>query len=130
VTATAAKPVSAATAESASARFARACFVHRQSPATQLRAVQGSHGLIGIRIYRHFHERKTASLTRIPVFHNLHSIHLAVCGKSRIEILLGCLERNVPDIDILQGVLLMFCLMGKLVPIGLISAGIWQRRAR
>jgi hypothetical protein len=31
---------------------------------------------------------------------------LAVCGKCRIQILLGRLERDVPDINVLQGVLL------------------------
>jgi hypothetical protein len=115
----------ATAAESTGAGFARTGFIHRQSSATQLGAVQSCHGLVRIRIHRHFHKRETASLACIPVLHNLHTIHLAVCGKSRIQILLGRLERDVPDIDILQGVLLMFCRTGVLISSReLISAGI------
>jgi hypothetical protein len=121
-----AKPVATATttAESAGARFARTGFVHRQSPAAQFGAIQGSHSLIGIPIHRHFHERKTASLPCISVFHNLHPVYLAICGKSRIQILLSRLERDVPDIDVLQDVLLMVCRAGRLISRELISAGI------
>jgi hypothetical protein len=112
VTAATAEAVAAPTAaaESTGAGFARPGFIYRQSPAAQFGAVQSSHGLVRISIYRHFHKRETASLTRIPILHNLYSIYLPVCGKSRIQILLGGLERDVPDIDVLQGVLLIFCI--------------------
>jgi hypothetical protein len=124
VTATA-KPIATA-AESTGARFARACFVDRERSATQFGTVQRRHRFICVRIHRHFHKRETASLARIPVFHNLHPVHLAVCGKSGIQILLGRLERNVPDINVLQGVLLIiFCRTGTLISSReLISAGI------
>ncbi len=122
---TAPKPIATAATESTGSRFARARFVYREGSATQFGAVQGCHRFIRIRIHRHFHKRETASLACIPVFHNLHAVHLAVSGKSRIQILLGRLERNVPDINILQGVLLMFCRTGMLVSSReLISAGI------
>jgi hypothetical protein len=108
VTATATKTVAtpAATTESTGTRFARAGFVYRERSAAQFGAVQGRHRFIRVPIHRHFHKRETASLACIPVLHNLYTIHLAICGKSRIQILLGRLERNVPDINILQGVLL------------------------
>jgi hypothetical protein len=127
VTAATAKPVAAAAttaAKTTSAWFARARFIHRQSSPTQFGAIQCRHRLIRIRIYGHLDKRKTASLTCIPILHNLHSIHLAVCGKCRIQILLRRLERNVPDINILQGVLLLkFCRSGRLISRELISAG-------
>jgi hypothetical protein len=117
VTAATAEAIAATTtaAESTGARFARPRFIDRQSPAAQFGSVQSCHGLVRIRIYRHFHKRETASLTRIPILHNLYSIHLPVCGKSRIQILLGRLERDIPDIDVLQGVLLIFCRSGRLI---------------
>jgi hypothetical protein len=106
VSAATAKPVPATTATAARARLARTRFVHRQSPPAQFGAVQCRHRFVRIGIHRHFDKRKTARLTCISVLHNLYSIHLAVCGKCRIQILLGSLERNVPDINVLQGVLL------------------------
>jgi hypothetical protein len=126
VTSATAKPIATTAAtESTGTRFARACFVHRERSATQFGPVQGRHCFICIPIHRHFHKRETARLACIPVFHNLHPVHLAVCGKSRIQILLGRLERNVPDINVLQGVLLIFCRAGKLISSReLISAGI------
>jgi hypothetical protein len=112
--ATAAEAVTAATAtESAGARLARPRFIYRQSTPAQLSAVQRRHGFIRIRIHGHLDERETARLTRVPVFYNLHSIHLAVCRKCGIEILLCRLERNVPDINVLQGVLLLCCPLGQ-----------------
>ncbi len=124
VTATA-KPIATATTESTGTRFTRAGFVYRERSATQFGAIQRRHRFIRIRIDRHFHKRKTASLARIPVLYDLHSVHLAVSGKGRIQILLGRLERDVPDINVLQGVLLMFCRRGVLVSSSeLISAGI------
>ena len=94
VTAATAKPIATTTAaaESTSARFARAGFVHRQSSAAELGAIQGRHRFIGIPVHRHFHKRKSASLPRIPILHNLHPVYLAVCGKCRIQILLSRLE--------------------------------------
>jgi hypothetical protein len=123
---TTAKPIATTAAtESTGARFARAGFVYRERSATQFGAVQGRHCFICVPIHRHFHKRETASLACIPVLHNLHPVHLAVCGKCRIQILLGRLERNVPDINVLQGVLLMLCRAGKLISSReLISAGI------
>jgi hypothetical protein len=125
VTAATTEPVAATTAaESAGARFARAGFVYRESPAAQFGAIQGRHGLIGVRVHRHLDKCEAASLTCIPILYNLYPIHLAICGKSRIQILLSRLERDVPDIDILQGVLLYFCPWGRLISRELISAGI------
>jgi hypothetical protein len=126
VTAATAKPIATTAAtEATGARFTRAGFVYRESSATQFGTIQGRHRFICVRIHRHFHKRESASLACIPVFHNLHPVHLAVSGKSRIQILLGRLERDVPDINILQGVLLMFCRTGMLVSSReLISAGI------
>jgi hypothetical protein len=106
VSTAAAEPVPATTAESTGARFTRTRFVHRQSPAAQFGAVQRCHCLVRIGIHRHFDKSETARLPSVPILHDLHSIHLPICGKGRIQILLGRLERNVPDIDILQGVLL------------------------
>jgi hypothetical protein len=107
VTAAAAEPVTAATtAEPTSTRFARASLVYRQSPSTKLGTVQGRHSFIRIGVYRHFDEGETTSLPCISVLHNLNPVDLAVCGKCRIQILLCGLERDVPDINILQGVLL------------------------
>lgn len=73
----AAKAIPAAPATRA--RFPRTGFVYRQCPPTQLGAVQGRHGFIGVGIHRHFDKSETSSLTGIPVFYNLHSIHLAIC---------------------------------------------------
>jgi hypothetical protein len=108
VTAATAEPVAAASAptESAGARFPWTRFIHRQSPSTQLGAIQRCHGFVRIRVDRHFDKRETPSLTRVSVLHNLYSIYLAISGKCRIQILLSRLERNVPDINVLQGVLL------------------------
>jgi hypothetical protein len=75
--ATAASEPAAAT--TAGARFPGPGFVHCQGPAPQFGAVQRSHGLIRIGIHRHFDKRETARLTCIPVFHDLHSIHLSIC---------------------------------------------------
>jgi hypothetical protein len=101
----AAEAIPAATTAT-SAGFAGTGFVYRQSAPAQFGAVQRRHRFIRIGIDRHFDKRETASLTCIPVLYDLYSIHLSVCGKGRIQILLGRLERNVPDINVLQGVLL------------------------
>jgi hypothetical protein len=108
VTTATAEPVTPASpaTKAPRARFPRTRFIHRQSPSPQLGAIQSRHGFVRIRIDRHFDKRETARLTRVSVLYNLYSIHLAISGKCRIQILLSCLERNVPDIDILQGVLL------------------------
>jgi hypothetical protein len=127
VTAATTEPVTTATTAAgkpAGAGFARTRFVHRQSPAAQFGAVQRSHRLIRIAIYWHFDKREPSRLSRVSVFYDLYSIHLAVCGKGRIQILLSSLERNVPDIDVLQGVLLHVLPVGRvLISRGLISAG-------
>jgi hypothetical protein len=123
-TTTAAKTITATTAaEATGARFTRTRFVHRQSPATQFSAVEGRHCFIRIAIHRHLDKRKTPGLPCIPVLHNLNSIHLTIGGKGRIQILLCRLERNVPDIYILQGVLLRMLPCGRLFSRELISAG-------
>ena len=109
-TTTAAVAAKATTA--ACARFTRTCFIHRQSPAAQLSAIQGRHRLIRIAVIRHFDKRKTARLSCFSVLHDLDALHLTVCGKCRIKILLGRLERNVPDINILQDVLLSWVQFG------------------
>jgi len=113
-----------ATATPARARFPWTGFVNRQGAPSQLGAVERRHRFIRIGIHRHFDKRESASLPCIPVLHDLYSIHLSVCGECRIQILLGRLERDVPDINVLQGVLL------NLLPLrqvdfkrGLISAG-------
>jgi hypothetical protein len=106
VTAATAEPVTASTAEPTSTRFARASLVYRQSPSTKLGTVQSRHGFVRIGVYRHFDERETASLPCISVLYDLNPVDLAIRGKCRIQILLCGLERDVPDINILQGVLL------------------------
>jgi hypothetical protein len=111
------------TAETAGTRFTRASFIHRKSSAAQLSAVQSGHRFIRIAIYGHFDECETPCLAGIPVLHNLNSIDLSVCGKGRIQILLCRLERNVPDIYVLQGVLLHMLPWGRLISRELISAG-------
>jgi hypothetical protein len=131
VTAATAEAVAAtAAAESTGAGLARPGFIYGQSPAAQFGAVQSRHGLVRIRVYRHFHKRETASLACIPILHDLYSIHLPVCGKSRIQILLCRLERDVPDIDVLQGVLLIFCRSGRLISRELISAGNFDKAGK
>lgn len=117
---TAAVAAKAATT-AACARFTRTRFIHRQSPAAQLSAIQGRHRLIRIAVIRHFDKRKTARLSRFSVLHDLDALHLTVCGKCRIKILLGRLERNVPDINILQDVLLSWVQFGWL-PFGQIDS--------
>jgi hypothetical protein len=104
---TAARTIAAESATATRAGFPGPCFVYRQRSATEFRAVQSRHRLIRIAVYRHLDKSETARLPCISIFHNLNAIHLAVCGECRIEILLGRLERNVPDIDILQNVLLL-----------------------
>ena len=76
-------------------------------PASQIRAVERFHRGVRGRIVHHFHESETARLPGIPVLHDLHPLYLSVCGKRRVEVLFGGLERNVPDVYILQSVLLL-----------------------
>jgi hypothetical protein len=117
VTAATAKPIAATTAttETAGTGFPRASFVYCQRPSTQLCTVQSGHCFIRIGVNGHFDKRETPSLPSVPVFHDLYSIYLTICGKSRIQILLCRLERNVPDINILQGVLLICCRCSRFV---------------
>jgi hypothetical protein len=109
--ASAAKAIAAAPAKStpAAARFAGTSLINGKSASTQLRAVERFHGFIRVRVYRHLDKSETARLAGFPVLYNLHPIHLSICGKRRIEILLSRLERDVPDINILQGLLLSCC---------------------
>jgi hypothetical protein len=110
VTATTAKAIAAAATESTAAtcaRFARAGLVNGKRPATQFGAVKCCHCFVCVGIRRHFYKRKTTRLSCFSVFHNLNPVHLAICGKRRVEILLCSLERDVPDINILQDTLLV-----------------------
>ena len=106
MTAATTEPVATTATEPTGARFPRTSFIDRQGPSTQLSAVQCCHRLVRVGINRHFDKRETTGLPCIPVFHYLYSVNLAICGKGRIQILLCRLERNVPDINILQGELL------------------------
>ena len=101
----AAEPIPAtATAESAAtlARFARTSFVDGKSAAAHIGAVQSCHGFICLGIVRHLDKCETTGLSRVAVFYDLYPIHLSVCGERGIKILLGSLERNVPDVNVLQ----------------------------
>jgi hypothetical protein len=117
-TAATAEAIATAAAKSAAtatlARLTRTSFIHCQSAATHIRAVQSCHGFIRLGIVQHFNKCETTGLTRVAILHDLYPIHLSVCGKRGIKILLGSLERNVPDIYILQ--ILTPCL---------IAAGSW-----
>jgi hypothetical protein len=105
-TPTAAGSTAAPTAKTTRARLPRPSFVHRQGAPAQFRAVQGCDSLIRLRVHSHFYEREAASLPTISVLYDLYFIHLTICGKCCIQILLGLLERNVPYINTLQGALL------------------------
>jgi len=126
--ATSARTIAAKSTAAARARLTWPSFVYCKCPSTQFRTIQGCHCFIRITVHGHFYKGETTRLPGIPVLHNLNAIHLAVCGKGRIEVLLGSLERNVPDINILQDVLLL-CVnrhrrrTHRLVSKALISAG-------
>jgi hypothetical protein len=104
-TAATAKAIAAATAESTAATLAglaRTSFVYGQGTATHVGTVEGFHSLIGLGVISHFHECETTGLARVAILYDLYPVHLSIGGKRGIKILLGGLERDVPDVDILQ----------------------------
>jgi hypothetical protein len=106
--ATAAEAVPATTTITTAAGTWLAGFglIHSESTAANVSAVQRFDGFIRLCRIHHLYERETTRLACIAVLHNLNPVNLSVGRKRGVEILLGRLERNVPDINILQGVLL------------------------
>jgi hypothetical protein len=50
------------------------CFVHIESPATQISAVQRIDGCLGFSI-RHLDKSETARPASVPIRHELHALH-------------------------------------------------------
>jgi len=46
---------------------------------------------------RHFDECEAARLARVTVGNDIHALHAAVCGESRMEIVLGSLIAEISD---------------------------------
>src|SRR5580658_6680123 len=130
ITTTTAETVTAATA-AGGACFARACFIYREAAAIQLRAVERFNGALGARIIRHFNEAEAPGLSGVAVLHQLGTFHLTIGREGRFKILFGCLEREVPDINILHGVNRSSCSchmagwlpQGRFILVELVSAG-------
>lgn len=105
----AASPVAAPSATvtaAARTRLTRPGFVHGESSAADIGPVERFDRFVRFGRVYHFHKRKSTGLSRIPILHNLNPVNLPVGRKRGIEILLSRLERDVPDIYILQVVLL------------------------
>jgi hypothetical protein len=91
-------------------RLTRPGFVHGESSAADIGPVERFDCFVRFGRVYHFHKRKSTGLSRIPILHNLNPVNLPVGRKRGIEILLSRLERDVPDIYILQVVLLKLLL--------------------
>jgi hypothetical protein len=98
----AAKTVATASTAATGTRFAWPRLIHGQRPSTHIGAIERRHGLVGLGIVRHLYECETTGLPRVTIFYDLYPIHLTICGERGIKILLGSLERDVPDVNILQ----------------------------
>jgi hypothetical protein len=102
--ATAASVVTA-TATGSTPWFARLCFIHFHGATIEFRAVERLYCTIRFRIHRHLNECETPRLPRLSVLNDLHAIDLTVCGECRTQILFRSLERDVPDVNVLQTLL-------------------------
>jgi hypothetical protein len=67
-----------AAAMSGPAGWLRTSFVYVDGPAVQFCSIQLRNGGFGIPAFRHFHKRKAAWLTRVPVRHNIDALYRAI----------------------------------------------------
>jgi len=63
----------------------------------QIGAIQLSDRGLGRVRFRHFDERETARLARVPVSHDIHALHTAVSSEYRMKIILGSLITEISD---------------------------------
>jgi hypothetical protein len=125
-----AKPVTAA-APAGGTRLARACFIYRKATPIELGAVERFNGSLGSCVIRHFNEAEAPGLSGVTVLHQLGTFHLTIGREGRFKILFGCLEREVPDVNILHGVNRSSCSChmagclpkGRFILVELVSAG-------
>jgi hypothetical protein len=72
-------------------------FIYIQRSPVEIGPIQLSNGGLGCVRFRHFDEREAARLARVPVGNDIHALHAAVCGESRMEIVLGSLIAEISD---------------------------------
>jgi len=65
-------------------------------------SIYGANRTVSFRIVRHFDEAKASRLTGITVRYDAYTIDTAVSFKKRTDVLLGCLETEVPNKNVLH----------------------------
>ncbi len=75
---TAATTTAAKSTPTAATLRLRPSFVHIQCAPFKIRPVQRRNGLICLLCVRHFHERKPTRAARIPIRHDIYTIHRTV----------------------------------------------------
>jgi hypothetical protein len=63
----------------------------------EIGAIQLSNSGLGCCRFRHFDERETARLARVPVCDDIHALHVAVSGERSVKIVLGSLITEISD---------------------------------
>jgi hypothetical protein len=78
-------------------RWFRTRFIYIQRSTVEIAAIQLSNRGLRCRRVSHFDECESARLARIPVRHDIHSLHLAVSGERRMKIVLRSLITEISD---------------------------------
>jgi hypothetical protein len=100
-TATAATVTTAPAATAAALRLG-AGFVNRQRSAAEFVPIQGGNCLIALGVICHFDKSKAFRLSRIAIGHDVYTIHTAVRFEERTDVLLGSLETEISNKNILH----------------------------
>lgn len=99
-TAPAAEAATIATAATGTSRLWTS-FVHLQRPAIQIESVELLDGALSIFSGCQFHESEAAGAPRAHVANHAGGFHLeAVAHEKLLQVLVCCLERQVPDIKL------------------------------
>ena len=100
----AAIPATASTiAPAASSMFGfGTCLIHVETAPAHLRAVQCCDGLVSIFVAGHFHETESPRASRVSVRHDAHPVHLPERFKHLAQFILGSVEAQIADKNILQ----------------------------
>jgi hypothetical protein len=95
-------PPSTTTESSARRLGTRLIDVHRT--AVQIRAVELLNRSFRFVLVGHFDERETPGLACIAIRHDVHALYVPELRESRVQLVLGGLETEIPDKDVHLGV--------------------------
>src|SRR5215472_9621113 len=92
--------MSAESAAITSTRWAGTSFIHVECATVEIGTIQTGDGLLCLVRSRHFDEGEATGLPAIAIRHYVHTLHIPELGKRSVQVLLRCLEAEVPDINV------------------------------